>query len=228
MNIFILSLCIIECAIYHCDAHCRKMITEYSQMLCSVHRILDEKLDPEFDKICYKIFGRNHPCTIWVRQSSENYLWLYSLFLELCKEYTRRYSKIHECDRKFRDILNKLPKNIPIGPLTPFAQAITNKNIQESDPVLAYRIFYLTNKKVKGILEWKTRDPPPWIPEVEEYIQKKYGNSLMETLLKETEEEKIKKKENKNKRITVKVIKDYLIKKTKEHPELKEILKEIL
>lgn len=216
MNIFILSLCVIECAMYHCDSHCVKMPTEIAQLLCSAHRILDPILDIDFDKICYKIFGKNHPCAIWVRTSSENYLWLYSLFIELCKEYTRRYSKIHECEKKFKGVLNKLPKNIPIGPITPFVQAISNKNINETDTVLAYRMYYLIDKKQKDLLTWKTREPPPWIPEVEEYIRLNYKPSIPETI------------KTSSKRVTYKVIIDFLKKEIKNNPELKEKLKGIL
>lgn len=226
MNIFILSLCIIECATFHCNAHCLKMCTEYAQLLCSAHRILDEDLEQEFDKVCYKKSHKNHPCAIWVRQSSSNYLWLYELFKCLCREFTRRFGGIHLSQKKLQKFLGKLPKNIPIGPLTPFAQAITNKKIQESDPVLAYRIFYLTNKKEKGILSWKTRDQPPWINEVQEYIQEKYGNTLIEEIQIQKNIEKEKKEAPK--RVTHKVIKDFLLKKIKENPELKDKLRGII
>lgn len=226
MNIFILSLCIIECATYHCNAHVSKMCTEYAQLLCSAHRILDEELESEFDKVCYKQSHKNHPCAIWVRTSSANYLWLYELFKCLCREFTRRFEGIHLSQKKLQKYLANLPKNIPIGPLTPFAQAITNKKIQETDTILAYRIFYLTNKKEKGILKWTTRDPPSWINETEEYIQKKYGNILTEEI--ETQKSIQKEKKEKPKRITYKVVKEFIQEKIKEHPELKEKLKGLI
>ena len=92
MNIFFLSLNPKVCAIMHCDAHVRKMILEYAQMLCSAHHISGNYKNPKLYKVAFK----NNPCTVWTRATSGNYLWLYNLFINLCKEYTHRFCKIHE------------------------------------------------------------------------------------------------------------------------------------
>ena len=59
-----------------------KMPLETAQMLCTAHRILDgdEYADQEG---LYKEAYINHPCTIWARESSANYWWLYSHFIAL-------------------------------------------------------------------------------------------------------------------------------------------------
>ena len=46
MNIFFLSLNPGICAKMHCDAHVRKMILEYAQMLCSAHHVCGKYKNP--------------------------------------------------------------------------------------------------------------------------------------------------------------------------------------
>jgi len=40
---------------------------------------------------------RNHPCTKWAFESINNSYWLIKWGLNLCDEYTLRYSKTHSC-----------------------------------------------------------------------------------------------------------------------------------
>ena len=90
MNIFILDTDPKLCAQYHNDKHVVKMILETAQLLCGVHHMLETKLE-----IPYKLSHKNHPCSIWVRECLENYVWLCDLGIELCLEYTHRYGKRH-------------------------------------------------------------------------------------------------------------------------------------
>ena len=69
------------CAMMHCDKHVRKMILEYAQMLCSAHHVCGNYKSPDLYKIAFK----NNPCTVWARTTTGNYLWLYNLFINLCK-----------------------------------------------------------------------------------------------------------------------------------------------
>ena len=81
-----------------CDKHIVKMITESAQMLCSVHWCKADTLEKvEQLEICvlFKPAHINHPSTIWTRETNEQYLWHYELYVEMCKEYTRRYGKMH-------------------------------------------------------------------------------------------------------------------------------------
>ena len=48
----------------------------------------------------------NHPCSIWVRESLDNYEWLYNLAYELNEEYGHRYGKSH---KSMHDVIAKLP-----------------------------------------------------------------------------------------------------------------------
>lgn len=100
MNIFLLSMSAVRAARFHCNKHCLKMILETCQILYAAHWI--NTTDPKWDfTICsyepYKKTHVNHPSCIWARSHSSHYDWLIKLGLELCKEYTRRYSKDHKC-----------------------------------------------------------------------------------------------------------------------------------
>ena len=90
MNIFVLDYDTKVCAQMHCDKHCVKMILETAQLLCGVHHMTGGEAP-------YGLSHKNHPCLIWARECIENYVWLCDLGIELCKEYTHRYGKIHSC-----------------------------------------------------------------------------------------------------------------------------------
>ena len=70
MNLFILSLIQKEIAQYMMDKHVSKILLEAVQMLCSAKRVLDP--DDEINDRIYKLAHKNHPVTIWCRQSKEN------------------------------------------------------------------------------------------------------------------------------------------------------------
>ena len=114
MNIFFLSINPEVCAIMHCDKHVRKMILEYAQMLCTAHHVCGRYKNPKL----YKISFKNNPCTVWARTSSGNYLYLYILFINLCKEYTRRFGKIHATETQLEYCLSFIPIYIPNGNIT--------------------------------------------------------------------------------------------------------------
>ena len=125
MNIFYLSPSPRTCAIMHNNSHCSKMIIEYAQLMSTAHRVLDGeeyygrtknnrkikrwKLNSELEHILYKASHVNHPSGIWVRQSRQNYLWLYELWKELNNEFMYRYEhdKPHESFRKLKDASGK-------------------------------------------------------------------------------------------------------------------------
>ena len=67
--------------------------------------IADEK-----ENIPYKPAFSNHPCTKWVRESKENYIWLCNLAYYLCKQYSLRYGKQH----KTQKIIDWCKNNIPL------------------------------------------------------------------------------------------------------------------
>jgi hypothetical protein len=156
MNIFVLSLDPREAAEYHCDKHVVKMILETAQLLYCSHWMLNpDGLPP----VAYKKTHPNHPCSIWIRESIENYQWLSELGLALCDEYTYRYGKRH----KTQDHLEWLASHIPPLPevaRTQFRMAMPNE-FKCEDPVLAYHKYYLIAKE--RMLKFSKRPPPPFV-----------------------------------------------------------------
>ena len=85
MNIFYFDDCPVKSAQAQPDKMLVKMPLETAQMLSTAHRILDG--DTYADQVqLYKTAYQNHPCTIWARETSGNYGWLYEHFLALCEE----------------------------------------------------------------------------------------------------------------------------------------------
>ena len=94
MNIFVVDEDPIVSATQLCDKHVVKMIVEGCQMLSTIHRIGGSHVIYAPVNL-YKASFQNHPCTIWARESSENYMWLADHTRALSFEYTHRYGKIH-------------------------------------------------------------------------------------------------------------------------------------
>ena len=135
-----------------------KMPLETAQMLCTAHRELDG--DKYADEVgLYKRAYWNHPCTVWARESSANYFWLYKHFLALGKEYTFRYGKTHNSVDKLARALFKQPDNIKRIGMTPLAQAMPDK-YKNDDPIKAYRDYCINEKHYA---KWeKGRAMPNW------------------------------------------------------------------
>ena len=156
MNIFFLDYDVVECAKYHCDKHVVKMILESAQLLCGAHHVTNSKLD-----IPYKLSHKNHPCSIWVRESLSNYLYLCELGLELCKEYTYRYEKRH----KSQDVIEWcVTNNVNICDkgITQPAKAMPDE-YKVKDVIQSYRNYYIGAKK--DFASWKKRNVPTWFSE---------------------------------------------------------------
>ncbi len=178
MNIFVLDLEPKKCAEYHCDKHLVKMITEHNQILAAVKWLnigvekkvhITQELKDSFHDFPrrfedgspnpYGITHKNHPCTVWARQCWENYDWLCKVTLEMCKEYTKRYGKVHAGEA----ICAWFYRNKPVLPIndvmTPFAQAMP-EDCQQPNAVTAYRNYYVKYKK--EIAKWNYTGEPEW------------------------------------------------------------------
>ena len=157
MNIFYLHRDPRVAARYHNDKHVVKMILESAQMLSTAHRELDGNLN----ETMYRPTHKNHPSTVWVRESSSNYRWLHSLFISLCDEYTHRYGKVHLTDKKLRDVLQPHPLTINTTKrFTPPPQCMPEQYKNNNNTVQAYRDYYVGEKH--NIASWKNRDVPHW------------------------------------------------------------------
>lgn len=154
MNLFVLDRDPALAASYHCDKHVVKMIVETAQLLCTAHHI-EGSLDVA--TIPYRKTHANHPCAHWVRESSANYSWACCLGLELCLEYTRRYSKIHKSQAVIEWAMENYLRND--GELTPFPQCMPEQ-YHDEDVVEAYRRYYRGEKA--SFAKWKNSEPYWW------------------------------------------------------------------
>ena len=155
LNIFVLDLNPELAAQYHCDKHVVKMILETTQLLCNAHHI--NGINPAVETILYKKTHINNPCTKWVKNSSGNYKWLTILGQELCKEYTKRYGKVHKCQSKIEQLSIYYPLFFPNTELTEFVQVMPER-YKHADVVIAYRNLYRYEKA--NILKYKLLNKP--------------------------------------------------------------------
>jgi hypothetical protein len=133
------------------DKHVVKMPLEHAQMLSTAVRM--SGIDAG-----YKITHKNHPCSIWVRESVANFLYLIELTFSINEEWKERYDHTH--DMKAWEVIKSLPvPNLPDIPMTPFAQAMPDE-YKNPDAVEAYRAYY--NGAKQHIASWKHQETPPW------------------------------------------------------------------
>lgn len=181
MNIFVLHMFPSQAAREHCDKHVIKMILESCQLLSTAHRLLDGemyvhksesgrnlkrwRLPDERDDLVYQATHMNHPCAVWCRVNTANYMWLWELTYHLAVEYTLRYGKIHKCEKiGLIDELKNPPGNLKVVDFKKpesFALAMPDEYKDNTDPVASYRNYYLFEKE--DLLYWRNRSAPSWV-----------------------------------------------------------------
>lgn len=173
MNIFYLANNPAECAKYHNDRHCVKMILESAQLLSTAHRVLDgqqyagtsvsgrrvTRWSHPNDQLLMQATHVNHPSSSWVRQSTQHYAWLYSLFCELMAEYTHRYGKHHKCET-IKSVLASPPHNLCDHGFVAPPLAMPDDCKQFPSHVDCYREYY--RKYKRSFSTWKHRPIPDW------------------------------------------------------------------
>ena len=146
MNIFYLHKDPIKAAQYQYNKHVVKMILESAQMLCTAHHHYAEKLGYDNSYIPYKKAHYNHPSTIWTRQNSRNYYWLYHHMLALGDEYTKRYNKTHLTITKCWDALQYCPVGMPLGGKFNQPPQAMPDEYKHEDSIIAYWQYYINDK----------------------------------------------------------------------------------
>jgi len=142
VNIFYLHEDPVESAKLQYNKHIVKMILESAQMLCTAHHeIMGDDAD-----VPYKRAHVNHPSTIWVRRSAQNYTWLYDHFVALSQEYKNRYGKEHLSYTKCEPYLRFLPGGLPYTGFTQPPQAMPDEYKDECS-LQAYWNYYINDKK---------------------------------------------------------------------------------
>ena len=164
MNLFILSLSQKQTAEWMFDKHIVKIILEAVQMLCTAKLLLDPD-DPTNDEL-YKISHKNHPVSIWVRKSQQNYIWTLILVYEMHNEWRYRYNHPSTKYHKSFLVAGHLLKNMPSADkfeckgLTPFAQAMPDE-YKSRNAINAYKKYYMSPSK-KLLAKWTKREKPEW------------------------------------------------------------------
>ena len=158
MNIFYLDRDPVIAAQMMCDKHVVKMILESAQMLSTAHRVLDGD-DYANETGMYKMAHKNHPSTIWVRSSFDNYVWLWDHMTALMREYTHRYGKHHATER-LKECLAQVPTNISFGVKFTDPPQCMPELCKGENTVLAYQNYYIIEKS--GFARWTKREIPAW------------------------------------------------------------------
>lgn len=170
MNLFLLSRRPRKLAKLHCNKHVVKMILETTQLLwTAVH--CGNKTMPKTVHKPYRKTHVWHPTAMWVRESPQNHAFTIKVGLALCKEYTRRYGKVHKCQSHLLELkqlgyyepLERRPYKSKRGTFskkcTPFPCAMPPDCVVERDgkvnAVKSYRKYY--KKKAK---DWAVKGMP--------------------------------------------------------------------
>ena len=180
MNIFILDEDPQKAAEYHCDKHVCKMILEAGQMLCTAHwmswldhfnkqrkdfRLMRDakaylrEYVPKEKQPPWSITHVNHPCSVWTRETEDNYMWHHKLMGFLLDEYTLRYHRTHKSEAVWSWLMLNRPLTFSNQGLQAFPICMKEDYKISHDPVDCYREYYIKDKV--RFAKWKTQ-PPPW------------------------------------------------------------------
>lgn len=187
MNIFVLDSNPSIAAEMHCDKHVPKMIIEHAQMMAAAYYStlgISRKKEisgreaqvaslfsgwprkkPDGSEWYYAISHINHPCTVWTRESLDNFYWVLQCTEGLCREFEKRWNKKH----KIAAIVEWMYSNPPVLPsknITPFAKAMP-LCYQTEDAILSYRKYYAFKTTYMKV-QWKRLNTVPdwWTPEL--------------------------------------------------------------
>jgi hypothetical protein len=149
VNVFVLDYDPDVAAAYLVDKHVVKMMLETAQLLSTAVNLAGVDAP-------YKTTHANHPCSLWVRESRQNFDWLVRHGIAIAGEYTRRYGKVHKSESIVR-VLSAYSELFPDTSLTAFALAMPEE-YKTSDAVESYRKYYTCAKR--HIASWKTSRPP--------------------------------------------------------------------
>lgn len=159
MNLFVPSP-IIETSVEALDdKRVVKMVLETAQVLSTAIRVHDS----ETTMPVYKMTHKNHPVSIWVRTTSDNYKFTLDYFIKICNEYTYRFGKIHKSESLlpyFVEFYKVLATSSTPVVQTPFANCTEFK----TDEVHTAYKKTLTNKWINDKItpRWTRRDKPIW------------------------------------------------------------------
>lgn len=154
MNIFALSSDPVRAAKQHCDIHVIKMLVEAAQLLCTCNYVRGTYKD-----WMYKPTHVNHPCSIWVRSSATNYLWLLELAEALADEFEFRFGHEHKTASVVKRLRARIRCDRTSNPTFCFCgpSELVRGTVIDSNREL-YRM-----KSKKFSMVWTRRKVPAWM-----------------------------------------------------------------
>ena len=173
MNIFVTSLSPHECAKALDDVRLRKMYLETAQLLCGALRLRGVN-----DDRLYKVSHANHPCALWARENSANWMWLKSHWNGLGHELRERFpDKYHKTGFLIPTLVEytqevRMGRHLPPSiDGTPFANCARNKSLGLDftgieDTFEAYREYLAARwQQDRRPPVWTGRGAPSWLGE---------------------------------------------------------------
>jgi hypothetical protein len=162
------------------DRRVVKLILESAQMLSTAVRLETDYADVYAPDLIYKVAHANHPCTLWVRASEDNFRWTLDHMTALNDIYHAAYGRNHASMAlvpAFNDVL--LLEILLPGSISPFAKVVRQPTFgidctEIPHPVDAYR-HYL-KEKWSGELQrgymprFKNRHVPIWLNDIDNYV----------------------------------------------------------
>lgn len=141
------------------DKRVVKMVLETAQVISTAIRLHD----PETTMPIYKMTHKNHPVSIWVRDTQDNYKYTLDYFVKICNEYTYRFGKVHKSESllpHFIEFYKYMAVSFTNNGQTPFANCTEFK---DDEVHLAYKKALTKkweNDKIKP--RWTNRAKPIW------------------------------------------------------------------
>lgn len=161
MNIFVTDYNPMRASQNLCDIHVVKMVLESAQMLCTY-------LNEEGLITPYKSTHKNHPCSLWLKESWRNRNWLYEHFRGLIFEYEFRYNKTHKCKELMYLFVKNFeypPVNEYINPLEPIEFTLCMpEEYKQDNSIEAYKRYYQSKQyTMKRKMKWTKREKPEFM-----------------------------------------------------------------
>jgi hypothetical protein len=169
MNIFATDRDPIKSAQALDDLRLNKMILESVQMLAvalAEHGCPTSELPKKKDGTPFSTKGwRNHPCTVWTRESRANYQWLVAHTEALIIEKFKRTGKLHSMHRNMPG-LHSGEQYMPLAGPTEFTNSSMYGKNTGANIIDCYRNTmrskWLADKRPP---KWTNSQAPDWAPE---------------------------------------------------------------
>lgn len=160
MNLFAMSDCPVQSAIWIDNKRLPKMLLECAQMMATA---MHEYGVPH----AYRPTHVNHPSAVWMRQSRDHWAWCLEHMDALHSEMLRRFGTLHKSMLHF-DVFDDFGVNcLPAAGFVPHANCTDFKHIDNVHT--AYR-HHLISKWNDDVHNWQRKvswgpltDAPPWV-----------------------------------------------------------------